>query len=57
MRGSKRSKINETGCQLDPKIKEKIDTNLASSISGTKCDGDKPLFSADRGDQSDCDEG
>ncbi len=27
---------------------------LGSSISGTKCDRDKPIVSAERGGQSDC---
>ncbi len=27
---------------------------LGPNISGTKCDRDKPIFSAERGDQSDC---
>ncbi len=34
----------------------KIRPNLDPSISGTKCDRDKPIFSAERGGQSDCDE-
>ncbi len=43
--------------------KEKIDTKclksrnrltLGLSISGTKCDRDKPIFFAERGGQSDC---
>ncbi len=28
--------------------------NLGPSISGTKCDRDKPIFSAERGGKSDC---
>ncbi len=36
---------------------EKLDINLGPNISGwTKCDRDKPIFSAERGGQSKCDE-
>ncbi len=32
----------------------KITPTLGPSISGTKCDRDKPIFSAEKGGQSDC---
>ncbi len=32
----------------------KITLTLGPSISGTKCDRDKPIFSAEKGGQSDC---
>ncbi len=62
--GSKRSKINENGAQIGLKIKQKIYAKclksvntfwrkirptLGPSISGTKCDRDKSIFSAERG--------
>ncbi len=34
----------------------KIKPDLGSSISGSKCDRNKPFFSVERGDQSDHDE-
>ncbi len=58
--GVKRSKINENRGQLDWKSRRKliqlnntfwwkIIRNLGPRISGTKCDRDKPIFSAERG--------
>ncbi len=32
----------------------KITPTLGPSISGTECDRDKPIFSAEKGGQSDC---
>ncbi len=68
--GWKRSKIIEKRGQLDWKSRGKliqsaynllnntfwwkIRSILCSCISGTICDRDKPFFSAERGDQSDC---
>ncbi len=62
--GSKRFKINEKKGKLDRKFREnlykmlqirwKIRQTLGLSISGTKCDRDKPIFSAEREGQSDC---
>ncbi len=67
--GSKRFKINGKGVQLDRKSRRKLIQNasklldntfwwnirptLGSSISGTKCDRGKLIFSAERGCQSD----
>ncbi len=69
--GSKRSKINEKSGYLDGKSRRKLIQNaskllnntfwwkirptLHPSISETKCDRDKPIFSAKRSGQSDCD--
>ncbi len=70
--GSKSSKINEKCVSIGLKITEKIDTKCLKmlnntfwwkirpifnpSISGTKYDRDKLIFSAERGGQSDRDE-
>ncbi len=70
MRGQKTFKINEKGSQLDRKLRanwnksalnllnntlwRKIRPTLGPSISGTKCNRDKQIFSAERGGQSDC---
>ncbi len=67
--GSKRSKINENGGQLDWKSTRKLVQNASNllnntfwwkirpiiglSISGTKCYRYKPIFSAERGVQLD----
>ncbi len=68
--GSIRFKINEIVGQLDWKSRRKLIQNaknllsntfwwkirpiLSPSISGTKWDRDNPIFSAERGGQSDC---
>ncbi len=67
-----RSKINDNRGQLDQKSRRKFIQNawrllnnvfcwknrptLRPSISGTKCDRDKPIFSAERGGQSEDDD-
>ncbi len=45
---SQKIKIIVKGCQLDRKL------TLGPSISGTKCDRDKPIISTERGGQSYC---
>ncbi len=67
MRGQKDLKSMKRG-SIGLKIEEKIDTKclksvwwknrptLGPNISGTKCERDKLIFSAERGGQSDCSE-
>ncbi len=50
----KRKFIQNAENQLKNTFWWKISLTLGPSISGTKCYRDKPIFSAEKGGQSDC---